>query len=109
MPTNPWKIQKGYNDKPPMEHIIGYHVTTPRKSARYQATGCILAPVRFWRFLNSAIAYAHKTGQEVILEIKVESAFPLPDHKPRGHAWWSPWNIQKWRPADVESPREQPS
>ena len=70
--------------------MTGWHVTTPRKLARYYATGAILPPVRFWAFRSSAEAWADKTGRSVVLPITVGTAYPLPDHRPRGHAWWSP-------------------
>lgn len=76
--------------------MIGYHVTTERKVERYRATGCILPPVRFWAFRNSAEAWAKKTGRTVILTIEVKEAFPLPDHQPRGHAYWSPECVSHW-------------
>ena len=41
--------------------MTGYHVTTPRKVARYEATGAILPPVRFWPTLETAQAWAWKT------------------------------------------------
>lgn len=25
------------------------------------------------------------------------AAFPLPDHQPRGHAWWSPDIVRSWK------------
>lgn len=76
----------------------GYHVTTPKKLARYEATGCILEPVRFWVVWDSARAWAERTGRSVILQIEVPPglAYPLPDHKPRGHAWWTDQIIRRW-------------
>ena len=74
----------------------GFHVTTPRKVARYEATGGILPPVRFWRHEASARAWAEKTGRSVVLVIEVGEAHPLPDHKPRGHAWWTSDMIRVW-------------
>jgi len=73
-----------------------YHVTTPRKVRRYRASGGILPPVRGWRFVASAEAWAAKTGRTVILKIDVTEAYPLPDHRPRGHAWWSPEIVRSW-------------
>jgi hypothetical protein len=71
--------------------MTGYHVTTPAKLSRYIATGnCILPPVRFWKFLQSAENWGKKTQRSVILKIEVNEAYPLPDHKPKGHAWWTP-------------------
>lgn len=77
--------------------MIGYHVTTPAKLARYQATGSILPPVRFWLTAETAQAWAKRVGRSVVLEVTVGEAFPLPDHQPRGMAWWSPWCVREWR------------
>ena len=82
--------------------ITGYHVTTPKKLERYKATGCILPPVRFWLFRNSAEAWAKKTGRTVILEIPVKVAYPLPDHKPTGHAAWTPEMVRKWAVVETD-------
>lgn len=76
--------------------MIGWHVTTPKKLARYEATGCILPPVRFWRFEDSARQWAQRTGRTVILRIETSDAYPLPDHQPRGHAWWTPEHVRVW-------------
>lgn len=75
----------------------GWHVTTPKKLARYRATGGILPPVCFWAFEASAQAWARKTGRTVILQIEVQIAYPLPDHRPRGHAFWSPEMVRQWK------------
>jgi len=77
--------------------MIGYHVTTPKKLARYVASRAIFPPVRFWQFLPSARAWALRTGRTVILRIDVETAYPMPDHQPRGHAWWTPGYVRKWQ------------
>ncbi len=76
--------------------MIGYHVTTPKKLERYKATGVILSPVRFWIFKDSASTWMKKTGRTIILKINVDKAYPLPDHQPRGHAYWTPEIIRKW-------------
>ena len=76
--------------------MIGYHCTTPKKIERYKKTGCILPPVRFWRFRDSAVAWGKKTNRSKILEIEVNEAFPLPDHQPPRHAWWSPEMVRDW-------------
>jgi len=73
--------------------VTGWHCTTPKKLERYRQTGCILPPVRFWRYRNSAVAWGLKTGRTVLLRIQVEEAYPLPDHKPTGHAWWTPGHV----------------
>jgi hypothetical protein len=79
--------------------MIGYHVTTPGKVARYIATGCILPPVRFWAFERSARNWMSRTKRSVVLEIEVDTAYPLPDHQPPGHAYWSPEMVRSWKPA----------
>ena len=78
--------------------MTGYHVTTPAKLQRYADTGCILAPVRFWRSLPTAQAWAQRTGRTVILRIEADDtiAYPLSDHKPRMMAWWTNANIREW-------------
>lgn len=74
--------------------MIGYHVTTERKLERYRATGSILPPVRFWPNLYTAEKWSKKTGRNIILEIKCDTSYPLPDHKP---AHWTPEHIRQWR------------
>lgn len=76
--------------------MVGYHVTTVKKLKKYGATGCILSPVRFWKYKDSAIAWSKKTGRDIILSINITVAYPLPDHKPLYHAYWTPENIDKW-------------
>ncbi len=73
-----------------------WHATTPKKFARYQVTGGILPPVRGWAFPDSATAWARRTGRSIILEIDVPSAYPLPDHKPRGHGYWHDGIVREW-------------
>jgi hypothetical protein len=80
--------------------MVGYHVTTRKKVARYVSTGCILEPVRFWSNRESAVAWMKKTGRDVILAIPVGVAYPLPDHKPRGHAFWTDRNVRNWFAVD---------
>lgn len=76
--------------------MTGYHVTTPRKVERYIASGCILPPVRFWLYEGSATAWAARVKRSVLLRIEVGVAYPLPDHKPNGHAWWTPEHVREW-------------
>lgn len=73
-----------------------YHCTTPKKLKRYKNTGCILSPVRAWRYINSAKNWCKKTGRTIILEFDVKEYYPLPDHKPLGHAYWTPEYIRNW-------------
>jgi hypothetical protein len=72
----------------------GYHVTTAKKLAKYEATGGILPPVRFWPNLLTAQRWATRTLRDVILEIDCGVSYPLPDHKP---ARWTNEVIRKWR------------
>lgn len=76
--------------------MVGYHVTTPKKLERYEATGGILPPVRFWQYQRSALQWAKRVGRSVVLEIVVNKAYPMPDHSPRGHAWWTPSMVRAW-------------
>jgi hypothetical protein len=76
--------------------MTGYHVTTPHKLARYRATGCILPPVRFWYYERSARDWGRRVGCSVILRIEAGEHHPLPDHRPRGHAAWTPRVITTW-------------
>lgn len=73
--------------------MIGYHVTTPRKLARYEHTGGILPPVRFWSTPYAAERWARKTGRPIVLRIEVGEAFPLPI---KGGAWWSREMVRRW-------------
>jgi hypothetical protein len=71
--------------------MIGYHVTSSKKYKRYIASGAIFPPVRFWTNINSAKNWRFKTGRTLILKIKTTDnvTYPLPDHKPKGCAWWA--------------------
>ena len=62
--------------------MIGYHVTTPKKLDRYNNTGAILPPVRFWPNELTAKRWAKRTGRTIIVKIECEKSYPLPDHKP---------------------------
>lgn len=63
--------------------MTGYHVTTPKKLARYEATGAILPPVRYWPNEDTARRWAKRTGREVVLAIDPGPRnYPLPDHRP---------------------------
>jgi len=81
--------------------IILYHCTTDKKLQRYQTTGGILSPVRGWIFENSAREWCRKTGRNIILKIEVETVYPLPDHKPIGHSYWSPDFVRKWELSEL--------
>ena len=76
--------------------MILYHCTTDKKLKRYKDTGAILSPVRGWKFIESAKKWSIKTGRNIILKIDCDTAFPLPDHKPRGHAYWTDQNIRNY-------------
>jgi len=78
--------------------VTGRHATPPSKLARYQATGASLPPVRFWAVKQSAMAWAARCGRSIVLEIEVDEArsYPLPDHKPRGHAYWFDGAVRSW-------------
>lgn len=68
--------------------------TTPKKYDKYLKTGGILPPVRFWPSLETAQKLAKRVSRTVILEIKCDVSYPLPDHKP---ARWTPEIIRSYR------------
>lgn len=73
--------------------MIGFHVTTPKKLERYISTGGILPPVRFWPTIDTAKRWSKRTSRPLILEIKCDQSYPLPDHKP---ARWTPEIIREF-------------
>ena len=73
--------------------MTGYHCTTPRKLERYQQSGCILPPVRFFPNEETARRWMKRTGRNLLLVISVGSSWPLPDHKP---ARWSDEVVRQW-------------
>jgi len=76
--------------------MIGFHVTTPKKYGRYQKTGAILPPVRWWSTRYSAEKWMRKTNRNVLLAVELpKERFPLPIH---GGAWWTDQIIRKWYP-----------
>ena len=77
--------------------MIIYHCTTPKKYERYLVSKQILSPVRGWKWLNSAKDWGKRTGRNIILEIDCETVYPLPDHKPLYHSFWTPENITHWK------------
>ena len=71
-----------------------YHVTTEKKLARYQASGCILPPVRFWPNELTARRWMSRTGRTVLVSFeRPEVAYPLPDHRP---ALWTPEIVREY-------------
>ena len=81
---------------------VGWHCTTARKLARYEATGAILPPVRFWRWERRAREWAREKQRLVLLRIVVpDPAYPMTDHQPPGAAWWTPSLVRSW---DVVQP-----
>ena len=86
--------------------MVGYHVTTPKKLLRYRRTGCILPPVRFWRWQSSAVLWGARVGRTVLLKINAGTAYPLPDHKPRGHACWTPEHVREWKLVEAVLPEK---
>ena len=73
-----------------------YHATTPKKLERYKATGVILPPVRFWTSIKTATDWALRVKRTIILEVEPDHAYPLPDHKPKGCAWWTDSMVREW-------------
>ena len=68
-----------------------FHVTTNKKAKRYRETGFIIKPVRGFNTLQGAMAWAIKTGRNVIYEVQGEeqNLHKLPDHHNKyGNAYW---------------------
>lgn len=78
--------------------MIGFHCTTERKVERYERSGCILPPVRFFPNELTARRWMKRTGRDVLLQIEVGESHPLPDHKP---ARWTMEIVREWTPADA--------
>lgn len=77
-----------------MSAKLGYHVTTPKKLARYEASGRILAPVRFWGTVEAAQHWAKKVQRPLILVVERPApSYPLPI---KGPAWWTPQDVVGW-------------
>lgn len=69
-----------------------YHATTPKKLARYVATGGILPPVRGFTTREAAELWGNDKGRDIVLELEVDDdrTHLLPDHHNRfGRAFWS--------------------
>lgn len=76
-----------------------YHATTPRKLARYSATGAILPPVRGFDSRTAAEEWGRLAQRSVILRVAVNSSLvqALPDHhQAEGLAWWTPEPARVW-------------
>ena len=94
--SSPW--HRRVVDALPTPPTTLYHATTPRKLARYVATGAILPPVRGFDTLAGVQEWARLTnGRTVILKLEVEHAQALPDHhNAYGLAWWTPVAVGRW-------------
>lgn len=75
-----------------------YHATTPRKLARYRATGAILRPVSGFTTLEGAREWAsHVCGRTVFVRFVGKDCHKLPDHHNRfGEAWWSDTDVDAY-------------
>lgn len=80
-----------------------FHATTPRKLARYVATGAILPPVRGFDTIEACRAWAREHGPRTII-LRLQVAWPvhaLPyHHRPEGAAWWTPADVTGWETED---------
>ena len=58
-----------------------YHVTSPKKFAKYQKEGKIKAPVRAWADVFEAVRFSCSTGRQIILRLRFpDDAARLPGH-----------------------------
>jgi RNA:NAD 2'-phosphotransferase (TPT1/KptA family) len=76
-----------------------YHATTPRKLARYTATGAILPPVRGFDTRRAAVEWGRIHHRSVVLRLDVDPLLvqALPDHHlAEGLAWWTPRRVERW-------------
>lgn len=72
-----------------------FHVTTPKKVKRYEQSGGILPPVRFWTTIYSALKWSKKTGRSVILTFEQpDPCYPLPI---KGGAMWTDKMIREYK------------
>jgi len=75
--------------------MTGYHCTTSKKLERYESTGAILPPVRFWSTEYSAREWMKKVGRNILLQFDIPGRyFPLPI---KGGAYWSNSLVRKWK------------
>lgn len=79
-----------------------YHVTTSKKLERYEVTGAILPPVRYWTTTYSALKWMNKTGRNVLLSFdEPTNSHPLPM---KGGAKWSDGLVVEWDVIYVKCP-----
>lgn len=76
-----------------------FHATTPKKVARYEASGVILPPVYFWTDERFARIWMKKTGRPLLLTFEAPTvSYPLPMRK---SARWTPTMIYEWERVGV--------
>jgi hypothetical protein len=75
-----------------------WHATTPKKLARYHASGRILLPVRGFDSLDAAKEWARKVGRSIVLRFEGRDVHKLPDHHVSGYglAWWEDADVETW-------------
>lgn len=85
--NTPWH-ERVRNATPPSKL---YHATTPKKLARYNATGTVLPPVRGFDTPEACRDFMRRTGRTLMLEVTpAATPHPLPDHHlTEGLAWWT--------------------
>jgi hypothetical protein len=77
-------------DSAPVPAVL-YHATTPKKLARYHATGTILPPVRGFDSEEGCREWGRVHGRSLVVKVTPSAlVYPLPDHHlPEGLAWWT--------------------
>ncbi|RTL23904.1 MAG: hypothetical protein EKK55_12470 [Rhodocyclaceae bacterium] len=91
--TDPWHARIRSAPAP----TVLYHATTPRKLARYRATGTILPPVRGFDTVEACQRFMRRTGRTLMLRVTpTVGPWPLPDHHHASQQWKgrSPAEIQ---------------
>lgn len=92
--TDPWHARIRSAPTP----TVLYHATTPRKLARYRATGTILPPVRGFDTVEACQRFMRRTGRTLMLRVTpTMGPWPLPDHHhASGLAWWTTDIAEDW-------------
>jgi len=71
-----------------------YHATTRKKIKKYEETGVILPPVRYWTTKYSAMKWMKRVGRNILIGFQEpKESYPLPI---KGGAKWSPEIIRNW-------------
>ena len=75
-----------------------FHVTTPKKLSRYNASKRIIKPVRGFSNIEAAKEWARITRRSIIVEFTADDPHKLPDHHNKyGTAWWNDNDVKDFK------------